>query len=389
MNLRATPALWMWAAYFAFYAGIACWAPYIPLYYQDIGLSGAEIGILTAIPPLGMAFLAPVWGYAADARSAHRLILQIALLSTAVVAVAMANVSGFWLVLPLVLTIALIGSTASPLLDSYAVIISAKQGVGFGQLRIGGSIGYTVIVWLIGYLMGGNVSRLFLFVYAGTLLLTALITIRLPAQRAGTTQDRWRGAADIVRQPQIRVLLLTVFLLSVGTSPVFMLFGLYVKAIGGGTAILGASSAAAAISELPIFFLGRTITNRFGSRLMFSIAIAFFVLRILLYTLVPSAEWVLAVQLLHGLSFGLYLIASVTLIHELVSPEYTATAQGLLASAMAFGQMSGALGGGILLDRIGIVAVYQLATGITVLALVVFVLGLRRYSRTVVSTAHT
>lgn len=47
---------------------------YIVLYYQSLGLSGTHIGILNAISPLGMAFLAPVWGFVADTRSAHRLI---------------------------------------------------------------------------------------------------------------------------------------------------------------------------------------------------------------------------------------------------------------------------------------------------------------------------
>lgn len=63
-------------------------------------------------------------------------------------------------------------------------------------------------------------------------------------------------------------------------------------------------------------------------------------MRILLYSVVPSAPWVLAIQLLHGCTFGLYLIASVTLVHELVGSELAATAQGLLASAMAFGHVN-------------------------------------------------
>jgi MFS transporter, PPP family, 3-phenylpropionic acid transporter len=140
---------------------------------------------------------------------------------------------------------------------------------------------------------------------------------------------------------------------------------------------VGAASALAAISEFPVMFLGGQLTKRLGSRQMLIVALVIYGVRILLYSVVPSARWVLALQLLHGCSFGIYLIASVTLIHELVGPELAATAQGLLASAMAFGQVSGSLAGGILLDRIGIFAVYRLSAGVTLLALVVFVLGLR------------
>lgn len=86
---------WMSGAYFTFYAGIACWAPYIVLYYQKLGLNGAEIGMLNALGPLGMAFLSPVWGSLADTWSAHRLILRVALLVTAVVALLLSGVSTF------------------------------------------------------------------------------------------------------------------------------------------------------------------------------------------------------------------------------------------------------------------------------------------------------
>ena len=370
-------ALWMGAAYCAFYAGIACWGPYIVLYYQQIGLSGAQIGILNAIGPLGMAFMAPVWGYTADSRGAHRLILRVALLTTAAVALLLSAAAGFWQVLPLIVVLALVGTTASPLLDTYGVTISAKRGIGFGQLRVWGSVGYTITVWLIGAAMGGTVSRLFLWGYALTLALTLVATLGLPPQQRRAGVNRWQGAARVLRRGDMRTLLLAIFLLSASTQPVFALFGIYVKAIGGTTALVGTASAAAALSEFPIMFLGSRLTTRAGSRRLFIVALGFYCARLLLYTVVPAPEWVLAVQLLHGCSFGLYLMASVALVHELVGPDLVATAQGLLASAMAFGQMSGSLASGILLDQIGIVAIYRLAVGVVALAMAVFVLGMR------------
>lgn len=367
----------MCASYFGFYAGIACWGPYIVLYYQEIGLSGTEIGILNAISPLGMAFFAPFWGSLADSRSAHRLILNAALVTTAVVALLMAGVTSFWMVLPLVLVLALIGTSASPLLDSYGVLVSAADGLSFGQVRVWGSIGYTVVVWAIGYAMGDTVSRLFLFCYALALVLTCVATLGLPKREQRTQLARWQGAATILRRRDVQVMLLVVFILSIGTNPVFALFGLYIKALGGDSNLLGATSALAALSEFPIMFLGSRLTKRFGSRRMFIGALLIYSLRVGLYGIAPSPEWVIPVQLLHGCSFGLYLIASVTLMHEIVGPDLAATAQGLLASAMAFGQMSGAVLSGFLLDQIGIVAIYQISVGILLVALLVFVVGWR------------
>ncbi len=390
MNIPGRQSLWMRAAYFAFYAGIACWGPYIVLYYRQIGLTGAQIGILNAVTPLGMAFLSPLWGYLADTWSAHRLILRTALLATAVIVVLLAGASAFWQILLLITIMAIMGTTASPLLDSYGVTVSAEHGLNFGKLRVWGSLGYTVVVWLIGYAMGAEVSRLFLFCYAVTLSITCFATLGLPKRRQRTGQNRWQGAAGVLRQPNMRVVLLTVFLLASSTNPIFSFFGIYIQELGGSTSLLGATSAVAAISELPVLFLGGMLTERLGGRRMLAVALIIYCVRLLLYSVLPSAVWVLPVQLLHGFSFGIYLMAAVTLVHQFVGSDLAATAQGLLASAMAFGQMTGSIVGGILLDRVGIFVVYRLSIIVTALALAVFVLGMRWYgSRTVLSVERS
>lgn len=381
MKLPGRPTLWIRAAYFAFYAGIACWGPYIILYYQRLGLTGTEIGILNAIAPLGMAFLSPVWGYFADSRSMHRLILRAALLTTAMVALLLTSASSFWQILPFIVVLTIFGTTASPLIDSYGVTLSAQAGLSFGQVRVWGSIGYTLVVWLIGYLMGGEVTRLFLFSYAAALLATCAATFGLPGRRQQPGKNRWQGAARMLRQPNMRIVLLTVFLLASSTNPIFSFFGIYIKALGGSTSLLGLTSAAAALSEFPIMLLGGVLVNRLGSRRMLVVALVMYCLRLLFYSIIPSATWVLPVQLLHGFSFGIYLMAAVTLVHELVGSDLAATAQGLLASAMAFGQMTGSITGGILLDRIGIFMIYRLSIGTIMLALIVFLLGMRWYGR--------
>lgn len=378
MNMRQRPAFWMSVVYFWFYAGIACWGPYVVLYYQHIGLSGAQIGMLNAIIPLGMAFFAPFWSSMADLRGAHRALLTMALLATAGVAALLSSATSFWMVLPLILVFALLGTTASPIIDSYGVTIGAQQGMGFGQLRLWGSIGYTMVVWIIGAAMGGTVTTLFLWCYAACLLLTGLAVLGLPKREKSLSQSRWAGASALLRRMDVRVLLFTVFLLAISSNGVFALFGIYVAQMGGSTALLGVASAVAAISELPILFLGRRLTARLGSRKMLIVALSFFCMRIGLYSLIPSAPWILAVQVLHSFSFGMYLMASVTMMNELVEQQFAATAQSLLASAMAFGQMSGAIINGILLDWIGILDIYRVATLIMLVALAAFIIGSRR-----------
>lgn len=375
MRFPLQPAFWMSAAYFAYYAGIACWSPYIVLYYAALGFSGTQIGVLNAIMPLGMVFFAPLWSTFADARSAHRLVLRTALLSTATVGLLLTSAPSFPQVVVLVALFALLGTSAAPLLDSYGVTLGASPGTSFGQLRVWGSVGYIVVVWLVGAAMGGGVSSLFLVAYAAALACACAATLGLPARTGARRRGLRRGTWQLLSRADLRLLLFVTFLIFTSTTPMFTLFGLYVEALGGTTALLGAASAVAALSEIPVFIWGGRLVGRFGGRRLYGVALGVYTLRLVFYTLVPAVPWVLGVQALHGLSFGFYLVAVMALLHERVAPEQLATAQGLLASAMACGQMLGALLSGAVYDRLGIFAVYGASALVMALAFAVFMVG--------------
>lgn len=372
MRLPLRPAFWMSTAYFAFYAGIACWSPYIVLYYAALGFSGLQIGVLNAIMPFGMAFFAPLWSSLADARSLHRPLLRTALLSTATVGLLLTAEPGFAAVALLITLFTLFGTSAAPLLDSYGVTLGAAPGTSFGRLRVWGSVGYIGVVWLVGAAMRGGVSPLFLLLYAAAQTSAALATFRLPARARAQHADRRRGAAGLWRRTDLRLLLFVTFLIFTSTTPMFTLFGLYVEALGGTTALLGAASAVAALSEIPVFLWGGRLVERFGGRRLYGVALGVYTLRLVLYTVAPAVPWVLGVQALHGLSFGFYLVAVMALVRERVPAELLATAQGLLASAMACGQIAGALLSGAVYDRLGIFAVYGVSASVMALAFVVF-----------------
>lgn len=151
------------------------------------------------------------------------------------------------------------------------------------------------------------------------------------------------------------MLLLTTLLVSSSTSIFYTYFGIYLVQLGGTANLLGVSNAIAGLSELPVLFFGGWLMQRFGSRRLILLAITLYSIRFGLYMLLPSAGWALPIQLVHGLTYGAFLMASVSLAHKLVPVELAAAAQGLLtAMALGFGSIAGLLLGGALHDQIGI-----------------------------------
>jgi PPP family 3-phenylpropionic acid transporter len=211
--------------------------------------------------------------------------------------------------------------------------------------------------------MGQTITSAFLFAYAATLSLCAVAALGLPPLQPRSTHSFWHGMASVVADRAVVLVLLTAFLTSSNVSMMNNYFGIYLIEIGGDARLLGNASVLAAVSELPVMIFGARLLERLSSRRVLLIAIGAYIVRFGLYSIPPAPQWVLAVQLLHGVTFGAFLMASVTLIHQLAGRQRAATAQGVLAAVSGgFGAITGSLVGGALLDRIGAVGVVRIAT---------------------------
>lgn len=73
--------IWPFGFYFLQFAGFATIGPFLVLYYQELGFSGTQLGLLTGIAPLVTFASSPAWTRIADRTGKHRLLMSIALLS--------------------------------------------------------------------------------------------------------------------------------------------------------------------------------------------------------------------------------------------------------------------------------------------------------------------
>ncbi len=373
----------MRSGYWWAFAAIGTLTPFITLYYRQLGLSGPRIGLLAALPSLAVAFLAPVWGAVADRFGLHRLVLRASFLLTALTALGLSQVaeaSTFGFILLLVGMLAFFAAPVAALVDSYGVSISKQHGKSYGSLRVWGSLGYTAAVWATGWWMGESVTSAFLVAYAGCLLLACFSTLGLPRMGEHPTGPIWGGISTVAGNRPMLVLLLTSFLTSSGAAVMYSFLSIHLENLGGSAELIGLAFALNAASELPVLFFGGWLLARLGSVRLLGLAILVYAIRLVALGALPGAEWVLVVQLLHGLSFGAFLMASVTLAHSLAGRERAATAQGLLNSmSFGFGSITGSLIGGALLDTIGTTGIFYGAAVVVLFALGVYALAARTF----------
>lgn len=368
------------SGYFWFYAAIGAFSPFVSLYYRDLGMTGLQLGVLMALPALWAALTGPVWGAVADSLAIHRMLLRITLLVATVVALLATRPTHFVSLLILMSILAASLVPIAPLMDSYAITEAERRGTSYGSLRVMGSIGYTVMVLVMGWVLGDDVSSRFLIWYAGCLALAWLSIFGLPRLVERRPRPLLDGLQAVGRSAPFLLLILVAYLLASGFAVISSFLSIHMQELGASTDLIGVAFAVSAVSEFPVLFFSGWLLTRVRPSRVLLIAICAYLARFAILSVAPDAGWIIASQLMHGLSFGAFLIASVTLAHRLVGKENAATAQAVLGTmSIGFGSITGSLIAGALLD---VVSTYTIFRGVTLLmgaTLAIFVVGNRFY----------
>src|SRR4030095_14724037 len=87
--------IWPVSFYFLYFAALASFMPFIVLFYQDLKFNGAQIGLLTGLPPLITLVAGPFWTGLADSTRRHTLIMGMGIVLAAVVIFTLPFLTGF------------------------------------------------------------------------------------------------------------------------------------------------------------------------------------------------------------------------------------------------------------------------------------------------------
>jgi len=134
--------VWPFALNFLLFAAMAFVVPFLVLYYQSLGFTGAQIGLLTGLTPLVTMVSAPFWTSMADKTRRHRLIMSLAILVSVAILVVVPWFSAF---APILLLVILYNAFSAPVLsftDSATMFMLADKKELCGRIRLGGTLGF-------------------------------------------------------------------------------------------------------------------------------------------------------------------------------------------------------------------------------------------------------
>ncbi len=373
--------VWPFSFNFMLFASTAFMSPFIVLYYQRLGFSGAQIGILTGITPLVTFFAAPLWSALADTTRRHRLILGLAILLGITMLIIYPLVSTFLPILVIAIFINTFFAPVSAFADSATMHMLADKRELYGRVRVGGSIGYGLAAAVAGTVVQNFGLRYAFWGCAGLFFLNFFISQKLEYGQVEDKEPIGRKVRALLANPHWVLFLIVAFAGGLSLSALNNYFFPYMGELGARESTMGLALTVGTISEIPILFFSNRLVKRFGSYRLLILSMILTSLRMFLFALSTSPLIVLLVQLLNGLNFPIMWVAGVSYADENAPPGLRTTAQGLF-SAMVFGigMAVGGLVGGPLLESIGGRGLY-LVFGVGVLIIILVAeLGLKRFT---------
>jgi len=350
--------------YFLYYGATAALSPFLTLYYQSLGLSGTQIGLLAGLVPLTSMVSGTLWNAAADATRRYRAILLTATGGAWLATLLVSRAGGLAALLPTVLLMAAFSAPIGTLVDSSVANQTRKTGGDYGRVRLWGSVG-----WGMGALLAGPVIDRYGLIWAFVIHLTLLagvfvVSLRVPLDHsvAEPGTSFFSRLRVLLAERAYLTLLVVALVFGMSLSMALSYLFLHMQNLGASETLMSVTLITATLSEVPFMFLSGRLIRRLGVRPIIAAALVLMAARTFAYAFMPAAGWAVAINLLHGPTYATLWAASVSESNRLAPPGLGATAQSALTSAMfGLGSALGSFSGGILYDRAGAPFMFQCA----------------------------
>ena len=359
-------------AYLVYFGAIGAAYPYLPVFYHDLGLTFAEIGLLTAVQAAVQLALGPIWGGLMDRFPSIGLTLPLA--------AAVAASGGFILFLAVDFEGALAGSLLlfaglsgiGPTLDARTLETLGPAGRDrYGQVRAFGSLAFVIVALLVGLLLESRGSRSLFWVYLPCLIGTIIATATIRRHGRTRSVSLLRGAGQVLRAPGILLFLTGFTIVWTALTAVSAFYSIQLVALGGSTGLVGVTWSFGAIIEVPMMYAFPRLGARFGIGRLVVVGAVVFLLRAVLASLATDPMVLVLIAPLEGFGFALTFVGGVTVLAARLPMSLGGTAQGLFSASTGLATIFGSVVGGTVAGAVGIHGMFAVSAVIALVGVVV------------------
>lgn len=337
--------------------GMAIYTTFIGVYLSSVGMGDAQIGQILAIGPLVALLAQPLWGAAGDRAPTKNLLLRLLLVGSAGVLLLYPLGSSFVYFLFVASLYSFLQCSISPLGETIALEYLTGNGLHFGKVRVFGTIGYCLAVFLCGFLFTGenNQYGLIFPIAAMGYLVVVAATAGLPRVRGHRKKGEGASLFQVLKNYRMLVLLFLALVLNITIGIYYSFFSVYLsKELHCDGFMVSLAIALGSFVEIPFLVKGDQIYKKLGAMKLLMLSGGITAVRWVLLGFITNPYLILVTQVFHAAGFIVLLFAVAVYINEIMPPELKATGQ-MLANVVAFGlsRIVASLLGGQLVEALG------------------------------------
>ncbi|TKD68843.1 MFS transporter [Pseudalkalibacillus hwajinpoensis] len=345
---------------FFFHASNTIIISYMPVYFQHSGMSESKIGSILAIGPLAAILAQPFWGYISDKTGTIKKVLLVTLIGVFIVSVFLLTSQSYILILFSAAIFYVFMSPTGALGDSLAVKTAARFNKNFGSIRTWGSIGFASSTLLVGQFFSFAGIEFILLPFLFMITFAFLTAMKISDVKTGNKPVTVLDAVRIGKNPRFLFFLAAIMFLTIPHRANDSFIGIYLTELGGNESQIGIAWFVAVASEAVIFATSHYWFRKYNEIVFIFIAGLIYALRWIILAYVSGPIGAILMQVLHGVTFGVFYVSAFQYVTKLVPANLQATGH-LLFISVFFG-LSGILGslfGGIIFEEASGSALYS------------------------------
>lgn len=385
LSRRDSPELRASIFQFTVYLPGAVASVFLGIWLSEHGVPADQIGIINALPTLGLLLLNIIVGRVADRADDWRTALIFISMASAVAPLGLYFVSEFWGVLLVWALCATSNGLVAPVIDAATVRMTRRNGTDFGAVRAWATVGYVFGAAGVGALLAVWGSAAFVTLYLLMTVLRAALSYLLPRFRAPAPKVT---LAEVMPAERSRlkdslqlwfVLPLLAFALVNSSNALIGGFGALLWHENGIPGyFLGPLLGIAAVGEAILMFVWRRFGRRVTARNMILVATLAGLVRFTAMAFNPPVQVLFVIQTLHAFSFGMGYFGVVHFIANWTNEANAAEAQGFANMLNQGAAMLALIVFGVLVEFFGPYAFfYSTLTSILAIGCVLLSLKLR------------
>lgn len=338
----------------SFHASNTILISFLPLYLHYRGLNGTEIGWVLAVESCASLLAQPIWGYLSDKFKTVRKILFICVIGLLIG-------SSIFFQMDTLSTILITGAAfyffATPigaLSDSLAQRRADELNISFGSIRMWGSVGFAISALIVGRILDqfGVQYMIWPYLFFGLVILFVLIPMK--DVKVESEPVKLKDVRKIFTNKPFLIFLVVIVFITITHRMNDYYIALYIAELGGSESLVGLAWFMGVISEAAVFALAGFWFKKYRTLIFIIAAAILYTIRWFLYAYVDDPMHVIALQFMHGLTFGVFYTAAFEYVTRLI-PSLLQSTGHLIFFSVYFGLSGiiGSLAGGPIIELFG------------------------------------